>query len=82
MATAITPQTMGSTLSSVASIWEGRAERRSRGFPADSVGWGCEWLASANGGKDADPVAVGQDVVKTPGYAVDENDFNLLRRDP
>ncbi len=39
-------------------------------------------LASGNGGKDAHPVAVGQDVVKAPGYAVDENGLDLAGRDP
>lgn len=43
-----------------------------------------EWthLASGNGRKDAHPVAVGQDMVKALGYAVDENGLDLAGRDP
>jgi len=39
-------------------------------------------LAPSDGGKDAHPVAVGQDVVKAPGNAVDENGLDLARWDP
>jgi len=38
-------------------------------------------LAPGDRGKYAHPIAVGQDVVKAPGYAVDENGLDLAGRD-